>query len=93
MDTIHTDEDSIKIEFPCEYPVKVMGKNTDNFSAAILEIIRHHAPDLREENISFRPSRNKNYLAVNVIIYATGTQQLQALFDDLKASGRVSMVL
>lgn len=93
MDTIYIEEDSVSIEFPCEYPVKVMGRNTDDFSEIILDIIRRHAPDLRDENISFRPSRNKNYLAVNVIIYATGVQQLQALFDDLKASGRVSMVL
>lgn len=93
MDSIYIEEDSVTIEFPCEYPVKVMGRNVDNFSDVILEIIRRHAPDLRDENISFRPSRNKNYLAVNVIIYATGTEQLQALFDDLKASGRVSMVL
>jgi uncharacterized protein len=70
-----------------------MGKNIAEFSDIILDIIRRHAPDLRDENISFRPSRNNNYLAVNVIIYATGTQQLQALFDDLKASGLVSMVL
>jgi putative lipoic acid-binding regulatory protein len=93
VDTIYIEEDSVSIEFPCEYPVKVMGRNTDDFSDVILDIIRRHAPDLRDENISFRPSRNKNYLAVNVIIYATGVQQLQALFDDLKASGRVSMVL
>ncbi|MGA1742268.1 MAG: YbeD family protein [Pseudohongiellaceae bacterium] len=90
---MYIEEDSVSIEFPCEYPVKVMGRNTDDFSDVILDIIRRHAPDLRDENISFRPSRNKNYLAVNVIIYATGVQQLQALFDDLKASGRVSMVL
>lgn len=93
MDTLHIDDSSIKIEFPCEYPVKVMGKNVAEFTEVILEIIRHHAPDLRDENISLRPSRNNNYLAVNVIIYATGTQQLQALFDDLKASGLVSMGL
>ncbi len=93
MDNIHIDEDSVTIEFPCEYPVKVMGKNVPEFSEVVLEIIRRHAPDLRDENVGFRPSRNNNYLAVNVIIYATGTQQLQALFDDLKASGLVYMVL
>ncbi len=93
MDTLHIEESSITIEFPCEYPVKVMGRNIAEFSEVTLEIIRRHAPDLRDENISFRASRNNNYLAVNVIIYATGTQQLQALFDDLKASGLVSMVL
>lgn len=87
------EEDSIKIEFPCDYPIKVMGRNTDDFSDVVLEVIRRHAPDLRNENISFRSSRANNYLAVNVIIYATGEAQLQAIFDDLKATGRVAMVL
>lgn len=90
---MQVDEDSIKIEFPCAYPIKVMGKNTDEFSEVVLDVIRRHAPDLRDENISFRHSRENHYLAVNVTIYATGVDQLQALFDDLKATGLVSMVL
>ena len=85
--------DSIKIEFPCAYPIKVMGPNVDNFHKEVLVIIRKHAPDLQEEDISFRASRNGRYLAVNVIIQATGVSQLKALFEDLKASGRVSLVL
>lgn len=86
-------EESIKIQFPCAYPVKVMGLDVDDFRDEVITIIKHHAPDLREEDISFRASRTKKYLAVNVIITATGTDQLQAMFDELKASGRVSMVL
>lgn len=86
-------ENPVKIEFPCAYPVKVMGLDVDSYRQEILDIIKKHAPDLSDENISYRASRNKKYLAVNVIINATGTAQLQALFDDLKASGRVSIVL
>ena len=85
--------ESIKIEFPCDYPIKVMGPNVDSFHEEVLVIIRRHAPDLREENISYRASRNGNYLAVNVTITATGIEQLEAMFEELKASGRVSMVL
>lgn len=88
-----SEEESIKIEFPCAYPVKVMGLDVNDYRDEIILIIKKHAPDLREEDISYRPSRTKKYLAVNVIINATGTEQLQALFDDLKASGRVEMVL
>ena len=85
---------SIKIEFPCHnYPIKVMGPNVDNFHEEVLTIIRRHAPDLRDEDISYRASRNGNYLAVNVSITATGSGQLKAMFEELKASGRVSMVL
>ena len=86
-------KDSVTIEFPCAYPIKVMGLNVDNFHEEVLFIIRQHAPDLRDEDISYRPSRTGKYLAVNVTINATGTDQLKAMFEDLKASGRVSMVL
>ena len=88
-----TKEESPKIEFPCRYPIKVMGEDVDGYSDAIIEIIRRHAPDLKDEDISFRPSRHGKYLAVNVIIFATGVEQIQDIFDDLKASGRVAMVL
>jgi len=86
-------EESVQIEFPCRYPIKVMGLDKDGFSEAIIEIIRLHAPELKDEDISFRPSRHGRYLAVNVTILAKGIDQLQNIFDDLKASGRVAMVL
>ena len=86
-------EESPNIEFPCRYPIKAMGLDENNFRDAIISIMRQHAPDLSDEDISFRPSRNGKYLAVNVIINAQGVEQIQALFNDLKASGRVAMVL
>jgi len=86
-------KDSVQIEFPCRYPIKVMGLDVDNYSEAIIEIIRQHAPELKDEDISFRPSKHGKYLAVNDTIFATGTEQLKDIFEDLKASGRVAMVL
>lgn len=85
--------ESPQIEFPCNYPIKVMGLDENNFSAAIVDIIRRHAPDLKDENIDYRPSRHGKYLAVNVIINAQGERQIENIFEDLKASGRVAMVL
>lgn len=85
--------DSVKIEFPCAYPIKVMGLDVDNFAEEILVIIRRHAPDLREEDVSLRPSREGRYLSVRVTIQATGLAQIEALFEELKASGRVKLVL
>lgn len=87
------DEDSIKIRFPCAYPIKVMGLDVDDYRHEVLRIIRQHAPELRDRDVHYRASRNGKYLAVNVTIWATGTGQLRALFEDLKASGRVKMVL
>lgn len=88
-----TDRQAPQIEFPCAYPIKVMGEDVDNFSEAVLQIIRCHAPDLDETSISYRSSRNGRYLSLRVTITATGESQLKAMFEELKASGRVQMVL
>jgi len=70
-----------------------MGLDVDGYTEAILTIVRKHAADLKDEDIHFRPSRHGKYLAVNVMILATGEEQIRDIFDDLKASGRVAMVL
>ena len=81
------------IEFPCEYPVKVMGDADDNFQALVVEVVRKHVPDLDESRITVRDSSKGTFRSVTVIINATGKPQLQALFDDLKATGKVKMVI
>ena len=82
-----------QITYPCAYPIKVMGEHDDEFETVIVKIIARHDPGLVRESISLRASRNGRYVSLNAIITATGPQQIQALFNDLKASGRVAMVL
>lgn len=81
------------LEYPCAYPIKVMGLHANDFATCIIAIVRRHDPDITEERISTRESRNGKYLSVSVVITATGVGQIEALFNDLKASGRVAMVL
>lgn len=83
-----------KIEFPCErYPIKVIGDSFDGFSDLVIEIIQRHAPDLDATTLVVRDSRNGRFLSVQVLITATGVEQLQAIHVDLRATGRVHMVL
>lgn len=83
-----------KIEFPCQdYPIKVVGNNEDNFYGFVVETVQIHAPDLDITKVTFQDSRNGRFQSVRLKIRATGEAQLQALFEDLKASGRVHMVL
>lgn len=82
-----------KIEFPCAYPIKVMGQHEDGFAECILEVVSRHAPGFDRETIVFRESSGGRYLSLTITITATGTTQLQALFEDLKATGRVALVL
>lgn len=85
--------EEIKITFPCEYPVRIVGDAVENFREKVIAVITKHAPDFDEASIKMRDSKNGNYQSLSLIITATGKPQLQALFDDLKATGIVRMVL
>ncbi len=82
-----------KIAFPCAYPVKVMGQHEAGFADCILEVFHRHAPGFDQDTIVYRESSGGRYLSVTVTITATGTEQLKSLFEDLKATGRVALVL
>jgi putative lipoic acid-binding regulatory protein len=82
-----------KIEFPCEYPIKVLGTSSEAFETIILEVFERHAPGFNEETISVRASRNGTFTSLTITITATGLEQLQALHQDLLATGHVKMVI
>ncbi|CAE6938928.1 MAG: hypothetical protein CMK72_02375 [Pseudomonadaceae bacterium] len=83
-----------KIEFPCErYPIKVIGDAGDGFLDLIIEVVQRHAPDFDTSTAVMRDSRNGRFISVQVLITATGVEQLQAIHVDLRATGRVHMVL
>ncbi|WP_017430156.1 HP0495 family protein [Vreelandella jeotgali] len=82
-----------KITFPCDYPVKVVGDAAADFAAAVCDVVKRHEPDFNAAGIKVIDSRNGRFQSVRLSIRATGEAQLQALFDDLKATGRVHMVV
>lgn len=82
-----------KIEFPCEYPIKVIGTAGDDFAEVICEIVERHAPGVDTTTIDVKDSKNGRFLSLRLVITATGQEQLEALHRDLKATGRVHMVL
>ena len=89
-----TDAISVTIEFPCErYPIKVIGDAGEGFTELVIEILTRHAPDLDVGTLVTRDSRNGKYLTVQLLITATGIEQLQDINSDLRATGRVHMVL
>ena len=87
------DIEAPKIEFPCRYPLKVVGNAAEDFQGFVIDVLERHAGEILEEHIEINPSRNGRFLSVRVTITATGEEQLQAIFQELKASGRVHMVL
>lgn len=81
------------LEFPCQFSIKAMGKNTADFDLVVVEIIRRHVPDLGEGSVSLRPSKAGNYTAVTVTIEATSRAQLDAIYQGLTDHPAVLMAL
>ncbi|MDH5407782.1 MAG: DUF493 domain-containing protein [Gammaproteobacteria bacterium] len=81
------------LSFPCQFPIKVMGRCGIELEAEITTIVRRHVPDLGEAAITMRESKQGNYLALTVNITATSQEQLDNLYRELSACELTLMVL
>jgi uncharacterized protein len=81
------------IEYPSEFPIKVMGAQADGFVAAVVAVARRHDPAFDESRLELRPSRAGNYLSVTITITATSRAQLDALYTELSSHPMVKVVL
>ncbi|NMG74562.1 DUF493 family protein [Aromatoleum diolicum] len=81
------------IEFPCEFPIKIMGARVDEFAQAVVAVVLKHAPDFDPATVQMRPSSKGNYLALTCTIHAVSQAQLDALYRELSAHALVKVVL
>lgn len=86
-------EQETLLEFPCDFPLKVMGATREGFAQAIAEIVLKHAPGFDPSGIEMRPSKAGNYLSLTCVIRATSKPQLDALYGELTAHPWVKIVL
>lgn len=81
------------LEFPCEFPIKIMGERRDEFAQAMVEIVTRHAPDFVATRVEMKASTNGKYLSLTCTIQATSRAQLDDLYRELSAHPLVSIVL
>jgi putative lipoic acid-binding regulatory protein len=81
------------LTFPCAFPIKAMGRRTDDFAQAVLAVVLRHAPDFDSATVEMRASSGGKYLSVTCTISATSREQLDNLYRDLSSHPLVSMVL
>ena len=86
-------EEPSLIEFPCDFPIKIMGATRDGFAQAVLDVVTKHAPDFDAAAMEMRPSRGGNYLSLTCAIRATSKAQLDALYMELSAHPFIKIVL
>ena len=90
---MNDEEAPYKIEFPCEYPIKIVGVFHEEFELTVRQLTARHAPGFTDDDVSVRMSGQGKYCAVTIMITATGEPQLKAIHADLMAHTMVKMVL
>jgi uncharacterized protein len=86
-------EDDSLIEYPCDFPIKVLGRTQAGFAQAVLDVVRAHAPDFDGATMEMKTSKQGKYLSVTCVIRATSRQQLDDLYRALCDHPMVVMVL
>jgi putative lipoic acid-binding regulatory protein len=81
------------IEYPSDFPIKIMGLMHDDFSNTIVELVTSHDPEFHAGKLEMRPSSAGKYLAITVTVRATSREQLDNLYRALSGHPMVKVVL
>jgi putative lipoic acid-binding regulatory protein len=81
------------LEFPCHFPLKIMGKADDQLAQAVLAIVCKHAPDFDGSTMEMRASSGGKYVSLTCTVLATSKPQLDALYMELTSHELVKVVL
>ena len=81
------------IEYPSDFPIKVMGAMQDGFAEAIVTLLQDFDPNFHAGKMEMRPSRNGNYLGLTVTVWVTSREQLDDVYRALTSHPMVKIVM
>lgn len=81
------------LEFPCRFPLKVMGDRHEFFVPALMETVRQYAPDLVEADVILRESSSGRYQSITITVNAISQEQLDSIYRALTGHDMVKVVL
>lgn len=81
------------IEYPSQFPIKVMGAHVEGFVEAIAHVALQFDPGFDAATIERRPSKGGNYLGLTITVTATSREQLDEIYRTLTTHPMVKVVL
>ena len=81
------------IEFPCEFPIKMMGRDTPEFRKTAVSIVESHVGKVADDAVRTAQSEKGNFVSVTVTITATSQEQLDAIYMDVTSHDDILMAL
>ena len=81
------------IEFPCDFPIKIIFKNEPGAQDELLEIVRRYHPHIPDSAFSFKPSQDRNFVSITATVHAKNQASLDDLYRELTKNPHIKMVL
>ena len=81
------------LEFPCEFPVKAMGRDTPEFHATVRELVEQHTGPLEDHRIQTALSRNAHFVSITITVNAQSQEQLDDIYRAITSHDDVLMAL
>lgn len=81
------------LEFPCKFPIKMMGRDDDSFRDVALQIIERHAGEIDPGDVRTTPSSAGNFVSITVTIDAQSQAQLDDIYGELSAHDAILVAL
>jgi uncharacterized protein len=89
-----TEEKTSLLEFPCHFPIKILGINSEDLIAEVVAVVSRHCNDFDpEDDIKTTPSKKGNYISVTANINATSQTQIDAIYMALSKHELVKFTL
>lgn len=86
-------EEETFIEYPCHFPIKVMGANSEDFEALVFQLVRTYLEHDSHIEIKQQTSKKGNYLSLTLTLWVTSRTQLDDIYTALSNEARCVMVL
>ena len=86
-------QDEKLLKFPCEFPIKMMGRDRPEFREAAVALVEQHAGEIPQDAIRTALSRKGNFLSITITINAKNQQQLDDIYRDLSEHDEILVVL
>ena len=85
--------DESAIEFPCSFPIKMMGRDTPEFRALARALVEKHVGAVEDDAVQAAQSRKGNFVSVTITVIATSQKQLDDIYRDVSSHDDVLMAL
>ena len=86
-------EEGQLLEFPCDFPIKIMGRDTAEFHVIARALVEKHTGPLPDKSIRRSLSSKGRFVSITITVNAQSQEQLDAIYREVSGHDDVLVAL